>query len=235
MLSKDRIVITNKIIKRGNFKKVKMAENTTINTLVKLIIVVFVLVIAIFGIMYLNNVRAIKDLFPDFTKENKQVNWNEEFYLEHPELLYFYIGGKKGDIFFSYLKNSDSDKGQWSWTKLSAGQFTLPKKSNFLSVDISYHSSFVNLDEKNKNFIIGLRGKSPEEGLRDIVNRVLKNDEGFTFFQDVAFLVYIDGELAQQQYEVSDPVLRDLDSLIDRVNKEVKIYLRKKESKKINQ
>ena len=204
-----------------------MTENTTINTLVKLIIVIFVLVIAVFGIMYLNNVRTIKDLFPDFTKENNQVNWNEEFYLEHPELLYFYVGGSKGNIFLSYFKIPDSDKGQWSWFKPSITN-TLPKNPDFLSVESSYHIDFVNLDEKNKNFLIGLRGKSPEEGLRYIINRVLKNDEG-TWFQDVVFFVYIERELSQQ-YEAGDGILGDLDSLIDRVNKEVKIYLRKKES-----
>ena len=210
-----------------------MTENTAINTLIKLIIVIFVLVIAIFGIMYLNNVRTIKDLFPDFTKENNKVNWNEEYYLEHPELLYFYVGGSKGDIFFSYFKIPDSDKSKWFWFKLPKFH-ALPKQSDFLSVESSSHSSFVNLDEKNKNFIIGLRGKSPEEGLRDIVNRVLKNDEGFQLFQDVVFFVYIEGEVSQK-YKAGDSVLRDLDSLIDRVNKEVKIYLRKKESNKVNQ
>lgn len=202
-----------------------MTENTSINTLVKLIIVIFVLVIAVFGIMYLNNVGTIKNIFPDFTKENKQVNWNEEFYLEHPDLLYFYIGGSKGNIFFSYPKIPDSNKDKWFWFKLPKFH-ALPKQSDFLSVENSIHASFVNLDEKNKNFVIGLRGKSPEEGLRDIVNRVLKNDEG-TWFQDVVFFVYIEGELSQQ-YKADDIILRDLDSLIDRINKQVKIYLRKK-------
>ena len=73
-----------------------------------------------------------------------------------------------------------------------------------------------NLDSKNKQFIRGLAGKSPEEGLEIIVNRVLKNKEG-NWVNDVNLVVKI-GQTTPLEYKTDDPRLEDMDGLIIKFN-----------------
>ena len=204
-----------------------MTENTTINTLVKLIIVIFVLVIAVFGIMYLNNVRAIKDLFPDFTKENNQVNWNEEFFLENPKEIVYYLDIPDGSSFsedFYYWYDSNptiigTEKGPaigWKWSK---------NGKDWISVGNIYREEFGKISGLDKTFLLNLNGTSPEKGLKLILERIIANSEGI-ILRDMYLTIKI-GERNLGPYDKDSEIIYDLDLLIDRINKATRIYLRK--------
>ena len=173
-----------------------MAENTTINTIITMIIIILVLVIAVFGIMYLNGAKTIKEFFPDFNKKNLTTSYNEEFFLENPSYVYFEIVGDDANIFFRYFIEKLAEKSSWTWYKdfssFSLNPFNWFRKEpkSFLNVIVTNTAVFKGLDKKNKDFVILLQNKSVEQGLREIVNRVLKNEEG-NEIQEVKLNVYV--------------------------------------------
>ena len=184
-----------------------MSENTTIGTIITIIIIVLVLVIAIFGIIKLNSSGTLKELFPDFGKENRTVSYNEEFFLENPEMIEYCIEDEKNEICFKFNENK-----LWSWILIDSNEW--------LIVSNSLHINFKNLDNKNKNFISQLINKGAENGLKQIAERVLKNegDSFLVFDYDVDLNINIDNVKWTESYESGDKRLLDLDGLIDRLN-----------------
>ncbi len=90
---------------------------------------------------------------------------------------------------------------------------------------------FSKLSQKNKEFVNVLSGKSPEQGLNMIVQRVVNNEEGNRFgWFDVKLKVYI-GDVIKV-YGADDELLEDLDSFIDKLNQMTRgvIKLRELES-----
>ncbi len=90
---------------------------------------------------------------------------------------------------------------------------------------------FSKLSQKNKEFVNVLSGKSPEQGLNMIVQRVVNNEEGNRFgWFDVRLKVYI-GDVIKV-YGADDELLEDLDSFIDKLNQMTRgvIKLRELES-----
>lgn len=208
-----------------------MAENTTMNTLVKLIIVIFVLVIAIFGIMYLSGAKTIKDLFPDFTKEDKEVRWNGEFFLENPGKIVYYVdipdSFSLSEDFYYWYDNSTTKIGVeegpaigWKWSK---------NGKDWFNAGNIYRIEFKEISGTDKDFLKRLNGTSPEEGLKLIVRRITDNYEG-TYLRDIHLTIKI-GEKNLGPYDKDSKIIYDLDAMIDRINKATRIYLRKNAQK----
>ena len=71
-----------------------------IGYVVKVIFLVLVLFIVIFGIISWNVSDKFRNLFPDFGRGEIVVNWDEDVFLEHPEMMVIqYNDGKwSGDV-----------------------------------------------------------------------------------------------------------------------------------------
>lgn len=219
-----------------------MAERTAMDTVIAIIIIAFVLIIAIFGIIKLNASGLLKDIFPDFEKKDRVVNWNEEFFLEHPELIVYYIEGREANIYLSYsiepVIRGTAQIGVvgWSWWSIDKGEWWAKDAKGWLSASTE-HVSFKKLSSKNQDFIRQLAGKSPEEGLKLIVERVLKNEEE-NYIYDVVLRVYFgkkvnEGWEAERKYESDGGgnfILKDLDGLIDSFNQISRGVVRKREA-----
>lgn len=203
-----------------------MAERTTISTIITIIIIVFVLVIAIFGILKLKSSDLLKELLPDFTKKDLKVKYNQEFKLERPDLIVYYVSGWDARLYFRYVIRESHRDGKkvevagWEWKK----DKLFAKEDNFISANLDKDVFFEDFSDKNrdknKKFIVELSKKSPEDGLKLIVDRVVKNDEG-NFAQNVYLTVYfqINGKnVAEREYSAKDKKLLDLDGLIDTFN-----------------
>lgn len=89
--------------------------------------------------------------------------------------------------------------------------------------DLKSNQVFLNLIEKDQDFIRNsIRGKTPEEGLENIVRRVTVNKEG-NWFKDVVLRIYVTknfNDLGNPKitYKASNKNLIDLDGLIIRLN-----------------
>ncbi len=219
-----------------------MAERTIMGTTIGLIIIAFVLVLAVFSIIKINASGLLKDLLPDFEKKDRVVSWNEEFFLEHPELMIYYIEGRDASIYLSYSNDAiiegTTQKGVvgWSWWSVEKGEWWAKDAKGWLSVS-TQHASFKKLSSKNQDFISNLAGKSPEEGLKLIVERVLKDEEG-NYIYDTLLRVYFGEKIngrweAERKYESDNGknfVLKDLDGLIDNFNQISRGVVRKRET-----
>ncbi len=206
----------------------------TMSTLVKIILVVLVIFVASFAISELGAAEKIREFFPDFLRSENLVKWNEEYFINNPEIIVYEVKAKEADIYFRYdndLIPEGERQGEdigWRWSKDNVRWFSAE------NIDVSYArktklSVFMRnlhifrgdiyLSKKNKDFVSGLVGKSPEEGLEDIVNRVLNNSEGNRFY-NVKLFVYFNGVKIpkQQDYDVDSALLKDLDVFIDKLN-----------------
>ncbi|MEK6872993.1 MAG: hypothetical protein AABW90_03195 [Nanoarchaeota archaeon] len=219
-----------------------MEESTTFNTIIIMIILALVLVVAIFSIIKLNASGLLKDLFPDFEKKDRIVSWNKEFFLEHPELMVYYIEGRDANIYISYsVKPVIRGTTQigiigWSWWSVEKEEWWAKDAKGWLSAS-TQHTSFKKLSSKNQEFISQLAGKSPEEGLKLIVERVLRNEEE-NYIYDVVLRVYFGKKVngkweAERKYESDSGgkfVLKDLDGLIDIFNQISRGVVRKRDA-----
>ncbi len=200
-----------------------MAENTTVSTIVALIILVFVLIIAIFGITKLNSSGLLKELFPDFNKNDLKVKYNQEFKLEHPDLIVYYVSGDDAKLYFRYFIRESYREGKkvdvtgWEWKKAKK---LFGNEDNFVSANLYDSIYFKELSNKNQNFIKELSRKSPEDGLKLIVERIIKNEEGnelLPVYLNVYFKINKKNEI-EREYSAKDKRLLDLDGLIDTFN-----------------
>ncbi len=202
-----------------------MARDVMSNILA-LILGAILIVVILFSIFYFDILGRIGNVFPDFTKSNYSSKWEEEYFLEYPELIVYYIDGRDADIYLKYDKNTKYDKtairgekvgiGGWSWSKDNEkwyiiGAFYYTTSGNFIGNVEGI------LDAKNRNFLKELIGKSPENGLKIIVDRVLHNDESNKFF-NVKLEVYIGDWKEKYDAESDAKFLSDLDGLIDKFN-----------------
>jgi hypothetical protein len=204
--------------------------------IVKMILIVLVIFVVFFAAGELGAAEKIRDLFPDFVKTENKVDWNEEYFINNPEILVFQVKAPEANIFFRYdndpikLGGREGEDIGWKWSKDNENWFSV--ESSGSSYGGSNTGNFFNalfrrsggsnkyLSKMNKEFVESLIGKSPEEGLEEIVNRVLRNKEGNWFWFDAKLFVYYDGEKIpkQQDYDEDSPELKDLDGFIDKIN-----------------
>ena len=215
----------------------------TINTIVKIIILVLVLVVAIFGLAQLKGSDSFKNLFPDFVKTEQTIEYNEEVDLLNPNKLQFGIIGDDANIYFRYFSieiqsgNEVKTEERWQWYSPSAVKEVLKSERSWwernnpfaedprpvwISIDKdSGNEYFDELSDKNKNFVRSLRGKVPEEVLKLIVERVIANEESNEWY-NVFLNVYASNQFDQENplkaYESNDQNLLDLDGFIIRLN-----------------
>lgn len=198
-------------------------EELTTNQIITIILVLFVLVLAIIGIFKFNLIGTLKDLFPDFTKGNLTVKYSEELKLKYPGLVGYYLDIPNPfsltEDFYYWYDSSPTMKGVeegppigWKWTK--------PKKAGWLTAGNIYSRDFQELEESERNFILNLSKKSPEEGLKLIVERTIKS-------KNEKLQIYVEaiegGKRTKYEevgvYESSDKRLQDLDALIGTINR----------------
>jgi len=187
-----------------------MAEETNPSWLTpKLVLAIIMLFIVIGGLIFFGSPKIVSDLFPIFERGNLSVKWNQKVSLEYPGMIDYRIISKDSDIYFDYYV--DEVKGPLGW-RFKTGDRVF-SYSRLIELD-----NFKELDSKNKKFILEkLTGKSPEAGLLNIVERVRKDGSEAGFFdKKVILMVYI-GDITKT-YSPNDPILKDLDEFIIKLN-----------------
>ena len=216
--------------------------------IVAIIIIVFVLIIAIFGIAKISNAGTLRDLLPGFEKGEQPIIWSGEEKLLYPGFIAYKMVGDDANIYFWYNNNPLVRGGipqeeviGWQWNKVKSYTFLeslnpfgdniikrkIFKRAEFIgwiSVGNQIRPEFKELNKKNKQTIrlldeIQKTKKSPaEEGLEILVNRVRRNDES-NEWDDVTLDVYIGNfDKPIEIYEADDKRLSDLDGLIIKFN-----------------
>ncbi len=220
-----------------------MAEDSTLGLIVKIIIMVLTLVVVIFFLGWFLGWFNI-DLIPDFSKKNQSEEWNKEFFLTHEELIVYYIDGKEAQIFLKYDITETPEgkrKGEiigWRWSKNGKNWFNVENynaayesQGNFWATQPLLRNVFgleeytvLKLDKKNQDFLKTLIGKSPEEGLKLILDRVRRNEEGYyeVFGKDVkkanaGLDIEINGKV-KKSYNHDDPFMGDVNDFILKLN-----------------
>lgn len=189
-----------------------MSERTLLETIIYLIIMVVVLVIVIFAFLYVKLPQTIDNIFPSFKQTVKEVKWEQEFFLTHPEFIEYEFadGTWKQNLFYHY----DPGLG-WQWTN---GKEMLPsgKEKRWFSVSNKEIIVYKKLDAIDKLFIDSLSEKSAEEGLKLLVEQTLANKgEGLMV---VASALKARIGTWTGVYSYTDRILGDLDNLIDKFN-----------------
>jgi hypothetical protein len=182
-----------------------------IGYVVKVIFLVLVLFIVIFGIISWNVSDKFRNLFPDFGRGEIVVNWDEDVFLEHPEMMVIQyndgkwsgdvIGFGIGDLYYNY-----DNKVGWRW---SVDNDPNMDTKDWLAVKNEIHYLFEELREEDKEFVRSLNGKSAEEGLMMLVERMLEKDTSLS-----VRVVGLWGEI----YNKNDKIVRNFDMFIDKLN-----------------
>jgi hypothetical protein len=137
-----------------------------------------------------------------------------KYFINNPEIIVYEIEGRDANIFLRYFIYDSV--GRWQWKK----------KKTFFGYEQSYVrvGNIINVNYKeleegdNKILIDKLDEKSPEEGLEDIVNRVLQSARNNYFYRLKLFVYYNGKKIPKQGYNVNSPELKDLDGFIDKLN-----------------
>ncbi|MBT4166475.1 hypothetical protein HOE04_05535 [archaeon] len=182
-----------------------------INKVVKWVILVLVLVIVLLGVVFLGVPEKIGNLFPDFGKEDVVVSWDEDVFLEHPEMIIIqYNDGKwSGDIIgfgIGDLYYNHDDNVGWRW---SVDDDPNIESKDWLAVKNENHYLFNKLNREDTVFVRSLNGKSAEEGLIMLIERMLKEDTSLSIR-----VAGVWGEI----YDKNDKIVKNLDMLIDKLN-----------------
>jgi len=216
-----------------------MANDFTWGKVIGLILIVLVLVIVIFGIVKFRSTGILDDLIPDFLKGERNITYSGDEKISRPNDVVYKLDGKgANNINFYYNKNTvvlggiptDEVLG-WNWEVLARPQSF---KDYLFSEDAFYRDDrytgwvkvgregwYLNeyLTKNNQEHIPQLINLNAEEGLKNIVKRVVNDGLSFTI------LVGAKGDRTILKYKYTDKNLNDLDGLIIRINQ----ILRKKE------
>ena len=178
-----------------------MASDKLFSTIITIIIIVLVLIIAIWGVAKLNSAGMLDDLFPNFGKDKRPVKWDEKYFFSYPgEILYEF-----NSLLVRYNVPVEGGVLGWEWKEKQG--FFGGKEQIYLRADREI-AHFHDLDDKKKEFVRSLAGKSSEQGLEQIVNYVITNKE--------RLIVSIDSW--EESYGYDDKRLVDLNSLIIKYN-----------------
>jgi|SRR3989344_2311036 len=202
-----------------------MADSGFWSNILGIILGVLIIIGFLYIVFFTNIPGTLRDLLPDFKKSEHTAKWEEEFFLENPELIVYYIDGREANIYLRYDKQSyinpvgEETVIGWSWSKDNEKWFSAEKRY------VSYQTSggairnIENkyLNEKNKKFLEKLEGQSPEKGLKLIVERVLINNEGNRFF-NVKLKVFIGNWKEEYNAKEDARFLSDIDGAIDKFN-----------------
>lgn len=176
-------------------------------------------------------------IFPDYTLDENVVQYDGRQKLLRPGLIVYYLDpptlrgfdDNDDDIYFTYITNSDIYQPGWYWQVSDKGYFWWSKNRylGWINVDGSQKHNFGKLTDANKNMIGFLRGKSPEEGLRLLAERVVVNKVGNWWYHAEIRTHIGEGESRiEETYKADDARLKDLDNLIIRINQRTKGYLK---------
>jgi len=185
-------------------------------------------------------------IFPDYTLDENVVQYDGRQKLLRPGLIVYYLDppalrgfdDNDDDIYFTYITNSDIYQPGWYWQVITSGEtesynplvFLFKEKRRYLgwiNVDGSQKHNFGEQTNADKNTIRSLRGKSPEEGLRLLAERVVVNKVGNWWYHAEIRTHIGEGESRiEETYKADDARLKDLDNLIIRINQRTKGYLK---------
>ena len=70
--------------------------------IVKITIIVLVLVGVVFLFFRFNIFGLVSDAYNDFKETENQVDWNEEYFINSPEIIVYELKAKEADIYFRY-------------------------------------------------------------------------------------------------------------------------------------
>ncbi|MEN9625853.1 MAG: hypothetical protein RL557_181 [archaeon] len=222
-----------------------MAEDSGIlGLIVKIIIIVLTLIVIFLFIGYFLGWFDL-GLIPDYFKKNQSEEWNKEYFLEHEELIVYYIDGKEAELYLKYditpvfdKQGKETGVREWVWSKNGKNWFNVENsgyiyesKNNFWASQPLLRSLFglseysnKQLDAKNQNFLKTLLGKSPEEGLKLITDRVRANEEGYyeVLGKDVkksnAGLDITINKKVTKSYDHDNPLMGDVNDFIIKLN-----------------
>lgn len=152
-------------------------EGTSIpGLLVVLVLALLVLVGSYWFLFESGYSQKIKDSIPGFTIEERKIEWDRTNNLTYPGIIQYHIEGKNADIFLFYnTKDPNLGKG-WLWNMEKPRFFLIkpfvsPKFQGYIPVGTG------KLDSRdNQIFLRQLSGENADEGLRIIVERVIKDN-----------------------------------------------------------
>jgi hypothetical protein len=196
-------------------------------------IVVLILMIAVVFVAYYLIASYYSsdplEIFPDYILDENVVQYDGREKLLHPGLIVYYIYGNNANIYFQYITDSDTYKPGWYWQVSTKGYFWWSKNRylGWIYVDDSQGHNFGKQTNANKNAIRSLRGKSPEEGLRLLAQRVVVNKVGNWWYHAEIRTHIGEGESRiEETYKADDARLKDIDGLIIRINHRTRGYLK---------
>tara|TARA_Y100000034_G_scaffold131362_1_gene191931 strand:+ start:268 stop:939 length:672 start_codon:yes stop_codon:yes gene_type:complete len=218
-----------------------MIGNKTVN----LIIVALLLLIVAFALSFFNGPGVIRDLLPSFiVGETEEVEWDKQFFIEDPRFVVISINPTdlrdNDNYYYRYVSLDDTlpidleiggfepilDQplvSESSW-EVSYGSWPVPNgKWDRLSL-IKTFSLYT--DPQNKMLSI-LKKQGFEDGLREIISYFVNNKEGYGRLNDVNLEIFV-GNSADPVlvYEEDSASLKDVDFIIDTINRLTRIHKR---------
>ena len=202
-----------------------------INTVMYWALTIALIVIVVGSIYFFSDyIIQFADSLPGLTKKNISVSWDEDYILEYPGMIFYYVEGDDSFYLVYNISVGFNKEGKeegvrgWMWSK-DREKWFIAKNYNVV-YESSYNfwasqpllRSTLNLKEytekrltkENQGFLKKLIGKSPEQGLVLIATRVLQNKEILT--------VTIRSWKGNEYYEKNDARLLKINGLIDKFN-----------------
>ena len=197
---------------------------------VSLILGVAVLFLVLVSISFLSGPGFIRDILPTFyIGDDPQVEWNQVFHIENPEHVVISINPTGGDNYYyryipirqkfgaqagEIVSSWESHKGSWpvpnrGWNRL------------VLSDIFSSHT------EPQQQLLGTLKNSDFENGLSELLRHYVQNRDGY--YLDTNFEIFIgDASRPNLVYEENDPKLKDVDFILETINRLTRTYKKNK-------
>lgn len=202
-----------------------MARDVSMGRLVGLILGALLIVIILFFIFYFGIIGKLGGVFPFFERGNMTLEWEEEYFLEHPEELTFQFKDGKirlnfmGGLIISYRYRNATG---WQWMHWINNPWTGKSSSrNWIAIESGFKREefYKDVEKEDKKFMDSLKGKTPEEGLKLMVERTLNSRKGYLRVGFGCGDKGFSSICLTKRYENDDKELRDLDGLIHKFNR----------------
>lgn len=209
-----------------------MAKDMSMGRLISLILGAVLVVIILFSLFYFNALGKLGDIFPFFEKGNVTVEWEEEYFLDYPEemVIRYDDGEHSGDVGWGGLGDFNyryREEEGWQWLYIGKSLIGNVVSRHWLNIesDFKREEIYSEVKKEDKEFMESLNGKSPEKGLKMLVERTI-NNPGSLFYNPRLWVGFGCNDNAilccnSKIYKQKDKELRDLDAMIHRFNRAI--------------
>ncbi len=195
---------------------------------VALFIGVFVLILVGGAISFAGGPGILRDIIPIFGfGEVEEVEWDQVFHIENPEFVVVAINptdvNDNDNYYYRYMPirqvfGARAGEIVSSW-EFHLGSWPVPERewNRLVLSDI-----FTSYPAPQNALLTNLREMDFETGLQEILRHYVHNRDDFTL--DTNFEIYIGGSSVPLSYEEEDSRLRDVDFIIDTINRGTRGY-----------